>query len=42
MTTSQAATGSRADPMQLGTRDTSALGLLALFTAAFTIWVDVV
>jgi Terpene cyclase DEP1 len=33
---------SRADPTQLGTRDTIALSLLALFTAAFTIWVDVV
>ena len=33
---------SRADPTQLGTGDTIALILLALFTAAFTIWVDVV
>jgi hypothetical protein len=33
---------SRADPTHLGTGDTIALSLLAIFTAAFTIWVDVV
>jgi hypothetical protein len=32
---------SRTDPTRLGTGDTIALSLLALFTAAFVIWVDV-
>jgi Terpene cyclase DEP1 len=32
---------SRTDPTRLGTGDTIALTLLALFTAAFVIWVDV-
>ncbi len=31
----------RADPTRLGTGDTIALAFLALFTAAFVIWVDV-